>query len=135
MKYTLKCKCTQKLTCDKCHKMTCAICYNTFKIRGNYIWRSITQCGHQFHTNCLYKWFDHNNTCPMCRIPLIKQLCDIQYYDKFPYVTTYKYKIVDYYINVRETHRENLNRIKTLRSPRQIIRRSKRLINKHHVSL
>jgi hypothetical protein len=26
-----------------------------------------TNCNHIFHNQCLDKWFEHNNTCPLCR--------------------------------------------------------------------
>jgi hypothetical protein len=25
------------------------------------------KCNHIYHTNCLWTWFENNNTCPMCR--------------------------------------------------------------------
>jgi hypothetical protein len=29
------------------------------------------KCGHKFHTECLVKWFEHNNCCPICRTRLV----------------------------------------------------------------
>ena len=26
-----------------------------------------TNCGHKFHTDCIHKWCETNNNCPMCR--------------------------------------------------------------------
>ena len=32
--------------------------------------RTVTKCGHVFHTNCLEEWKEYSNTCPNCRIIL-----------------------------------------------------------------
>lgn len=44
----------------------CPICHEDI-----YEQLTITKCGHAFHTECLFKCFQHNETCPMCRAPLI----------------------------------------------------------------
>jgi surface protein len=45
-------------TCDEC-----AICMNEV----NHGKPEKTTCGHCFHPDCLKKWTEINNTCPMCR--------------------------------------------------------------------
>ena len=45
-------------TCDEC-----AICLNEVN-QGK---PDKTTCGHCFHPDCLEKWTEINNTCPMCR--------------------------------------------------------------------
>ena len=30
----------------------------------------IKKCGHAYHNDCLKKWFETNNTCPLCRLEL-----------------------------------------------------------------
>ena len=47
-------------TCDEC-----AICLNEV----NQEKPEKTTCGHCFHPDCLDKWTEINNTCPMCRRP------------------------------------------------------------------
>ena len=41
----------------------CPICYEEFS-KTNKI---ITSCGHQYHSTCLFKHLQGNNTCPCCR--------------------------------------------------------------------
>jgi len=31
-------------------------------------------CNHSFHTNCLNKWLSYNNTCPICRQPILPEV-------------------------------------------------------------
>ncbi|CAH0559960.1 unnamed protein product [Brassicogethes aeneus] len=53
---TNDCKClrTEKF------KEECAICLEDFETRE-------LSCGHVFHTKCISKWLQYNNTCPFCR--------------------------------------------------------------------
>lgn len=44
----------------------CAICLES---RPN----SKTQCNHSFHSECVSKWFESNNHCPVCRAQCIKE--------------------------------------------------------------
>ena len=41
----------------------CIVCQCSFEL--NDIIRSLP-CGHQFHQNCIDRWFLENNTCPLC---------------------------------------------------------------------
>ncbi len=41
----------------------CSICLNNIKTYYN----GVLPCGHIFHTDCILKWIDRSNTCPMCR--------------------------------------------------------------------
>jgi len=38
------------------------------------------ECGHTFHTKCIFQWFKKNNNCPCCRaeVPEMKQAVDTQ---------------------------------------------------------
>lgn len=36
-------------------------------------------CGHQFHKNCIKKWYKYNNSCPVCRKTIFENI-NIQYY-------------------------------------------------------
>lgn len=49
----------------------CSICYEDFNNDSSV---SLLKCGHYFHTKCIKKWGNRNNTCPVCRkeIPLIQ---------------------------------------------------------------
>ena len=34
---------------------------------------SILNCGHQFHTDCIIKWYNKKNNCPICRQIILKE--------------------------------------------------------------
>ena len=42
------------------HGDVCSICYQVMSSA------KITPCGHFYHRNCLQKWMNDNNTCPLC---------------------------------------------------------------------
>ena len=43
----------------------CPICYCDYK--NNDLITDLPNCGHTFHSECLFKWLETNETCPMCR--------------------------------------------------------------------
>jgi hypothetical protein len=43
----------------------CSICM--LEINNNDIIRVLNNCSHYFHNNCIERWFDAHNTCPLCR--------------------------------------------------------------------
>ena len=45
---------------------TCSICLNTLSEN-----RYILGCAHHFHEDCIFRWFDENNSCPICRTPVV----------------------------------------------------------------
>tara|TARA_A100000164_G_scaffold299773_1_gene274508 strand:- start:27 stop:635 length:609 start_codon:yes stop_codon:yes gene_type:complete len=48
----------------------CAICLDPlFKKKNNFVLNTVikTLCKHYFHKTCIKKWFNMNNTCPLCR--------------------------------------------------------------------
>ena len=51
---------------------TCSICLENFNINNKCI--KIPECQHIFHKDCIYKWFDKNKTCPICRIDIDKSI-------------------------------------------------------------
>ena len=46
----------------------CTICHSTFT--NGEVTRSINNCGHVFHIQCIEQWFRTHNTCPICRQPV-----------------------------------------------------------------
>lgn len=49
-------------TC-KHHADTCPICIDKLGTDDT----STLRCGHMYHACCIYKWFDRNVNCPLCR--------------------------------------------------------------------
>ncbi|GFT64550.1 TRAF-interacting protein [Nephila pilipes] len=47
--------------------MRCVICTDLFDTGIGIV---STQCGHVFHSKCLFKWIDRSKTCPECRGPV-----------------------------------------------------------------
>jgi|MDSY01.1.fsa_nt_gb hypothetical protein len=45
----------------------CAICLETLKM-GH--WMSLLPCGHIFHTQCVFAWFNQKKVCPYCETPV-----------------------------------------------------------------
>ena len=43
---------------------SCSICLENFKEEDKVI---LTECSHLYHHECLTKWFEKNNSCPICR--------------------------------------------------------------------
>ena len=44
--------------------MVCSICLDQIDDKTTEL-----TCGHVYHTKCIEKWLDENNTCPYCREP------------------------------------------------------------------
>ncbi len=40
----------------------CSICFEDCKKKGCEL-----ECGHRFHTKCIFQWLSKNDTCPLCR--------------------------------------------------------------------
>jgi len=53
----------------KKEKGMCNICFEELPLGEEYA----TKCGHCFHTGCLLKWLEKNNTCPCCRSELYEK--------------------------------------------------------------
>ena len=45
----------------------CSICLENFNDCDNV---SILPCNHVYHKNCIYRWFNNNNQCPLCKTNL-----------------------------------------------------------------
>ena len=55
----------------------CCICLENIKDKRN---SKQTKCCHQFHKECLNKWLNISNTCPLCRYelkPVIREVEEI----------------------------------------------------------
>ncbi len=50
----------------------CAICQCKFKIGDKLA--TLQNCNHTFHNNCIQKWGEHKQSCPLCRsrIPILE---------------------------------------------------------------
>jgi hypothetical protein len=46
---------------------TCSVCLTDINKDQDTI---LIPCGHLFHNDCITKWLDMNNTCPVCRYEL-----------------------------------------------------------------
>jgi len=61
----------------------CPICYTCIDndAVSSYKYGCITNCGHQFHSHCLYQWTyrENQNDCPYCRTLLDHNILDYQY--------------------------------------------------------
>jgi len=53
---------------NECMSNECTICLLNY----NEETKKITECCHTFHTECLDKWLETNNSCPLCRTELKK---------------------------------------------------------------
>lgn len=47
---------------------TCSVCINEYA-QGNKLRR--LPCSHEFHIHCIDRWLSENNTCPICRQPIL----------------------------------------------------------------
>jgi len=46
----------------------CPICMDDFQKPDDEFREDVkTNCGHYFHLDCILKWTEENNTCPLCR--------------------------------------------------------------------
>ena len=63
-------------TVDQLSDTSCPICAEDFQV-GDKVAARLPMCKHSFHTVCVKKWFDVNNTCPICRsiLPAQCQAC------------------------------------------------------------
>ncbi|XP_066555087.1 E3 ubiquitin-protein ligase RNF6 [Amia ocellicauda] len=48
---------------------TCSVCINEYA-QGNKLRR--LPCAHEFHIHCIDRWLSENNTCPICRQPILQ---------------------------------------------------------------
>jgi hypothetical protein len=60
------CRASNIKNMTKCwsHIDTCSICLARPTSHDDI---STLKCGHFFHAGCIYKWFDQDTTCPVCR--------------------------------------------------------------------
>ena len=63
-------------TVDQLSDETCCICAEDFAV-GDKVAAKLPMCQHSFHSHCVKKWFEVNNTCPICRsvLPAKCQTC------------------------------------------------------------
>jgi hypothetical protein len=52
------------------HSSNCGVCYDVLAKNSN---RVYTVCGHLFCVRCILIWSNHDNSCPLCRRPLVNK--------------------------------------------------------------
>eukprot|EP00946_MAST-07B_sp_MAST-7B-sp1_P001323 g1323.t1 len=57
------------ITLNQMDESTCPICTEDYVI-GETVIKALPQCKHGFHSGCIKKWFNVNDTCPICRAVL-----------------------------------------------------------------
>jgi hypothetical protein len=45
----------------------CIICLNDMETNQS---ATLLKCGHVYHTECIHKWFQRRNVCPVCNIKI-----------------------------------------------------------------
>ena len=63
-------------TMDQLSENSCPICAEDY-IVGDTVVARLPMCKHSYHSHCIKKWFEVNNTCPICRsvLPAKCQSC------------------------------------------------------------
>ena len=60
---------TNNHTCEQtCFE--CAICMDDININTNF---TVTECGHRFHSSCMFSNMEHRTECPICRRELVEE--------------------------------------------------------------
>ena len=62
LKYTKK-KREKKKEEENKEEKECCICYESCCNKAT----TQLECGHEFHTKCIFTWLSKNNSCPLCR--------------------------------------------------------------------
>ena len=59
------CKSSSVKDFDFCfnHSPNCSICFEKLVSKDT----QIIHCGHEFHNDCIDKWLEKENSCPLCR--------------------------------------------------------------------
>lgn len=55
---------------DAAYSSKCGVCYDFLPKNSN---RVYTICGHLFCVRCILIWNNHDNSCPLCRKPLVSE--------------------------------------------------------------
>jgi hypothetical protein len=51
----------------------CAICQFCFHFGENVVMTNCTPCRHHFHEDCLWNWCKEHNSCPICKVGIVKR--------------------------------------------------------------
>ncbi|XP_047331811.1 uncharacterized protein LOC124935422 [Impatiens glandulifera] len=62
----------KSMASDREEKDMCAICLENYNV-GDEI-NSMHHCPHQFHYGCIKNWMKINNSCPLCREPILSYM-------------------------------------------------------------
>ena len=38
------------------------------KLKNDNYKNAVLECGHKFHSDCILKWIENKNNCPICRV-------------------------------------------------------------------
>ena len=52
---------------DKLEQPNCCVCLTDIEMKMSTV---LLPCGHMFHDQCIKKWLEQHNTCPLCRFEL-----------------------------------------------------------------
>ena len=50
----------------------CCICLEVYKAGETIVWAKTGRCNHIFHESCACEWLQNHESCPLCRVDLIK---------------------------------------------------------------
>lgn len=64
------CDATDATDAAHTHSSNCGVCYDVLAKNSN---RVYTVCGHLFCVRCILIWSNHDNSCPLCRRPLVNK--------------------------------------------------------------
>ena len=65
----------------------CSICLISYDNN-----KEITKCNHEFHKDCIDRWLDKHNTCPICRVIISDKIISRDKYDVISDGIIYQYE-------------------------------------------
>jgi hypothetical protein len=51
--------------------LTCTICLHDFQTGETVCWAKVRECNHIFHEDCVVRWLEYRDDCPLCRQNLL----------------------------------------------------------------
>jgi len=95
-------------------KPECFICYEIIskppiRLKNNHYYQQKCNCNYWIHKKCLDSWYNIKQTCPICRINIIKNT------DMFVKISKFNYKLFLLIIFIQDNNRIIKNTIKILK--------------------